>query len=206
MAKNKILRVYQRMTEGALGGYALHIGTSMTGNPNFVTPAPPFTGAALTTLANTYISAVGAKVGSIGVLTAAKNAAQAALISALDQTADYVELNSQNNPVKIESAGFTLASTSHAQAQVGTTGINSVTNIATTKLALDLVVAANAWCYVIQVSTAPNVWTTWLVVTDPHDAVLTGLTPGTTYSIRACAMGSGNQQSEWCNTVTQMST
>ena len=88
----------------------------------------------------------------------------------------------------------------------GTTGILSVTNLATTKLELELSVAANAWCYVIQISTVPGVWVTALVVTNPHVAVLTGLTPGTTYGIRACAMGSSNQQSEWCDVVSHMST
>jgi hypothetical protein len=204
MPKYRILRNYLKMADAPLGDFGLHIGTSMTGNVNFTTP--PFTGAVLTGLANTYITALGAKVGSIGMVTAAKNAAQAALLAALDQTADYVELNSQNNEAKLLSSGFKLASTSHAQAQVGSTGILSVTNPATTKLELELLVAANAWCYVIQLSTAPGVWTTALVVTDPHDAVLTGLTPGTTYALRACAMGSGNQESEWCDVVNHMST
>jgi hypothetical protein len=44
------------------------------------------------------------------------------------------------------------------------------------------------------------------VVTNPHDAVLTGLTPGTVYAIRVCAMGSNNQVSEWCDVVSHMCT
>jgi hypothetical protein len=206
MPKYSILRNYLNMAMGPLGDFGLHIGTSMTGNANFVTPAPPFAGAAITMAANNYIAGCAAAVDGNKTATANKAALQAVLLNVLDQTADYVELNSQNLQAKMLSSGFALASTSHAQAPVGTTAILSVTNLATTKLELELQVAANAWCYVIQISTAPNVWTTALVVTNPRDCVLTGLTPGTTYAIRVCAMGSGNQQSEWCDVVSHMST
>jgi hypothetical protein len=204
MPKYRILRNYLEMNDAPLGDFGLHIGTCMTGNANFTTP--PVTGAALTGLGNTYITTLAAAVDGNKLATANKLAAQSALLAALDQTADYVELTSQNNQAKLLSSGFTLASTSHAQAQVGTTGILSVSNLATTKLELELQVADNAWCYVVQISTAPNVWTTAGVFTNPHDVVLTGLTPGTTYAIRVCAMGSGNQQSEWSDVVNHMST
>jgi hypothetical protein len=118
--------------------------------------------------------------------------------------ADYVELTSQNNQTKLLSSGFSLASTPRIQAQVGTTAILSVSNVATTKL--ELQVADNAWCYIVQTSTAPNVWVTGATFTNPHDAVLTDLTLGTTYAIRVCAMGSGNQQSKWPDVVNHMST
>ena len=206
MSKYTILRSYLSLPAGQLGDYALHIGAAMTGNINFVTPAPPYSGAAITTAANNYIIACGAAVDGNRTTTANKAALQATLIGVLDATADHVELYGGNNPVKFTSAGFTLASNSHAQALVGSTGLRSVTNLGTTKLALDVVVAANAWCYIIQISTVPNVWTTVLVITKPSEAVLTGLIPGTIYAIRICAMGSGNQQSEWSDTVSHMST
>jgi hypothetical protein len=40
--------------------------------------------------------------------------------------------------------------------------------------------------------------------TNPHDATLLGLTPGTMYSLRVQVMGSGNQITEWCDTVQHM--
>jgi hypothetical protein len=45
-----------------------------------------------------------------------------------------------------------------------------------------------------------------MTFTDPHDAVFTGLTPGTMYQIRAKVMGSGNQETQWCEVVTHMAT
>lgn len=204
MPKYHILRSYTQMPDAPLGDFALHVAAKMTGNANF--PTPPGTPAALATLANSYIGSLATATNGTPADTAAKNALQASLITALNQMADYVELTAQNDQVKLLSAGFTLASIVRAQAQVGTTSILSATNIATTKLELELEVADNAWCYIIQTSTVPNVWATALIVTDPHDAVLTGLTPGTTYALRAAAMGSHNQISEWSDTVSHMST
>jgi hypothetical protein len=204
MPKYHILRNYLEMDDSPLGEFGLKIGTGMTGNANFT--SPPFTGAQITTKSNDYINGVAAALNGTPEDTANKSVLQTALLAALDQTADYVEYIAQNDQAKILSAGFTLASTSRAQALVGNTGILSVTNLASTKLELELQVAPNAWCYIIQTSTSPGVWTTALIVTNPHDAVLTNLTPGTTYGIRACAMGSGNQQSEWSDAVNHMST
>jgi hypothetical protein len=49
-------------------------------------------------------------------------------------------------------------------------------------------------------------WVTLGVFTDLNDVVLTNLVPGTVYTLRACAMAAGNQQSEWCAPVSHMST
>jgi hypothetical protein len=144
MPKYSLLRLYQNMAMGPLGDLGLHVGTCMTDNPNFLLPLPPFTGPAITILANNYITGCGATVDGNRLTTAQKAVLATALINALDQTADYVELYSSNIPPKMLSCGLPLASTSHAQAPVGTTGILSVTNLATTKLELELLVAAHA--------------------------------------------------------------
>ena len=204
MAKYRILRSYQGLPAAALGELALHVATSLTSNANFITPT--ILPAALTGMANGFLANIAAAVDGNKQATATKNAAQAALIAALDQLADYIELNGQNNPAKMLSSGLSLASTSNAPVSPGRTNILAVSNVATTKLKLDLTVADHARCYVVQISSAPGVWVIGGVFTDPHDAVLTGLTPGTTYAIRVGVMGSGNQLSEWCDTVSRMST
>ena len=79
-------------------------------------------------------------------------------------------------------------------------------NVASTKLGLDLDVQGSVWSVPVQMMTAPNVWVTLGVFTDLNDVVLTNLVPGTVYTLRACAMAAGNQQSEWCTPVSHMST
>jgi hypothetical protein len=51
-----------------------------------------------------------------------------------------------------------------------------------------------------------HLWCLKLGFTNAHDVTLTGLTPGTMYSMRVQVMGSGNQVTEWSNTVQQMAT
>jgi len=204
MAKLHLLRDYSQKSDPDLGDFGLHIGTSMTGNSHFT--SPPYSGNALTAQANTFIVAIGAAVDGTKEKTAAKNAARGTLNSMLDTTTDYVELNGQNNEAILLSSGFDLASTSRAPAAVTGTGIVRIANVATTKLGLELLVDKNAWVYEVQVSTTPGGWVHHANFTNPHGAVLLGLTPGTTYAIRARVMGSSNQVSEWCAPVSAMCT
>jgi hypothetical protein len=187
-----------------LGDFALHVATDLTGNANFTTP--PVTPAALTTQANGFNTAVSACVNGTPANTLAKNTLRAALIATLDQLATYVELTANNDPQKIVSSGFSLASTTRTPQVPGVTSITAITNVAPGKLGLELAVADNAWAYVVEYTAQPGGAVKTATFTNPHDVVLTGLTSGTTYSIRVQVMGSGNQVTEWCAPVSAMAT
>ncbi|HEY2329538.1 MAG TPA: hypothetical protein VGI63_06965 [Verrucomicrobiae bacterium] len=202
MAKNHILRDYNRATDGVLGDLALHVATLMTGNANFTTP--PVTPAALTTAANNFIASVAAAVNGTPANTLDKNTKRTALIALLDQLATYVELQSNNDPAKMLSSGFNLASTARTPAAPGMTSIASVINVASGKLGLDLAVADNAWAYIVQYTAQPGGAKQTATFTNPHEATLTNLTPGTMYAMQVQVMGSGNQVTEWCDTVQHM--
>jgi hypothetical protein len=204
MAKLHILRDYNRLNDAQLGDFALHIAAKLTGNINFTTP--PVTPAALTTAANGFATAIAAAVNGTPQDTVHKNVLRTQLIALLDQLADYVELTALGNQEKMLSAGLNTTSGTRALAVVGATGILGVTNIASTKLALKLLVADNAWAYIVEVSSTPGVWVHNNTFTDPRDVTLTGLTPGTTYAIRVRPIGSKNQYGEWCAPVSHMST
>jgi hypothetical protein len=202
--KNHVLRDYSGKQDGQLGDFALHIATSLTGNANFTTP--PLTPAALTTQANGFNTAVSACVDGTQADTLTKNTLKTALIATLDQLANYVELTANNDPQKIVSSGFSLASTTRTPQVPGMTSILSATNVASGKLGLELQVADNAWAYIVEYTALPNGAVKTATFTNAHDVVLTGLTPGTMYSMRVQVMGSGNQVTEWSNTVQQMAT
>lgn len=202
--KNRILRDYSGKTDGQLGDAALHVAASLAGNANFTTP--PLTPAAFTTQATAFNTAVSKAINGTPADTLDKNNKRDALVTTLDTLANYVELVSVNDAAKLISSGFDLASTSRTQAVPEKTSILSVANVATVKLGLELAVAANAWAYVAEYTALPNGAVKNATFTNPHDAVLTGLTPGTVYSLRVQVMGSGNQVTEWCDTVQHMAT
>ena len=202
--KNRVLRDYATKGEGLLGDFALLVATSLTGNVNFTTP--PILPAALTTQATTYNTAVANALNGTPADTLDKTKKHDALIAVLDQLANYVDLIANGDAAIILSSGFNLFSASRTPAVPGPTVVLGATNVATTKLGLDLNVADNAWAYIVEYTALPNGAVKTAVFTNPHDATLTGLTPGTIYSIRAQVMGVGNQLTQWSNTIQQMAT
>lgn len=204
MAKLHLLRSYTKLNDAPLGDFGLHIATEMAGNSHFPTPVVAPTD--LTAAANNFHTAISVALDGTRADTANKKAARAALIALLDAEANYVELNGQNDAVIMTSSGFALARTSNSPKSVGATAILTVTNAGTTRLGLTFQIDVNAWLYEVEISSAPGVWVKGGNFTDPRAAVLTGLTPGTLYDIRARLMGQGNQTGEWCNTVSHMST
>ena len=204
MATYSVLRNYGRKADGDLGDFGLHIGTKMTGNVNFTTP--PFTIASLTTATNNFMASAAASLNGTPADTLNKKNLREALIGLLNQLATYVELVANNDPAKILSSGFSLASTSRTPAVPGMTSILSVDNVASGKLGLNLQVADNAWAYVVEYTALPGGAVKTATFTNSHEATLTGLTPGTMYSIRVQVMGSGNQTTEWCDAVQHMAT
>ena len=202
--KNRILRDYSGKADAPVGDFALHVAASLNGNANFTTP--PITSAALTTQATAFNTSVGKAINGTPADTLDKNTKRVALITALDTLANYVELMAVNDAAKMISAGFDLVNMSRTQAVPEKSSIVSVTNVASGKLGLDLAVGANAWAYVVEYSALPNGAVKNATFTNPHEAVLTGLTPGTVYSMRVQVMGSGNQVTEWSDTVQHMAT
>jgi hypothetical protein len=200
-----ILRDYAKMMEGNLGEFALNIAGKMDGNAFF--PTPKVTPKQLTDKANEYIAALANCVDGTSADTAHKNKVKAELIALLDTLADDVEFTAQGNQEMLASTGYDLTNpTAVSPAPVGTVTITNVNNVATTKLGLDLNVQGNVWAVLVQTMTAPNVWVTAAVFTDLKNAVVPNLVPGTVYTFRACAMAASNQQSEWCEPVSHMST
>lgn len=204
MAIYSVLRNYARKQDGELGDFGLHIGDKMTGNANFATP--PFTIASLITATNNFNTAAAASLNGTPADTLNKKNLRAALIALLNELATYVELESKNDPAKILSSGFNLASTSRTPLVPGMTSILAVTNVASGKLGLELQVADNAWVYVVEYTDLTTNAVKTQQFTDPHDVVLVGLASGHNYSLRVQVMGSGNQTTEFCEAVTHMAT
>jgi hypothetical protein len=165
------------------------------------------TPAALTAQGNAFIASVAACLNGSQAQTLAKKTMRTGLLGSLDTLATYVDLTAANDPQKIVSSGFELADTSaRTRSAPGATTILSITNTASGKLGIELQLADNAWCYIVEYTALPNGAVKTFTFTNVRGVELTGLTAGTMYSIRVMVMGSGNQVTDWCDAVQHMAT
>jgi hypothetical protein len=83
--------------------------------------------------------------------------------------------------------------------------IAQIINDASGQLLVRLQPIANAHPYELQISTAPNVWQPAGIYSQARRIAITNLTPGTTYTLRARAIG-GNGSGDWSDPVSHMAT
>lgn len=205
MPKYFVLRNYSSKQDAALADFGLHVAGNMTGNTSY--PTPKVTPEQLTTASTALANAIAARPDTGQQGTAIKNAARTALTGLLDQLVDYIEFTVGNDEVKLRSSGFDVTSSARpSQAPVGATSIAAVTNLGSGIMGFKFTPADNSWAIEVQSSVAAGTWVHGETFTNPRDAQLTGLTPGTMYAFRARALGSGNQKSAWSDPVSHMAT
>jgi hypothetical protein len=188
-----------------LDEFAGNVVVSLTGNTSFPTPpvAPADLGALVTAFHNAVLAAL---PGGIQ-LTAAKNAAREALLDALRKIASYVQGIANHNLDVLLTSGFYANSTNRAQSPLEAPTVSDVENLATTKLLVRLTPVTNAKSYNVQTNTNGNgAWTDAGIFTQARRIVLGSLTPGTTYNVRARAIGGSTGSSDWSAPVSLMAT
>jgi Fibronectin type III domain len=182
-----------------------NVVVSLTNNPSF--PAPPVTPADLGALVTTFHNAVLAALPRGIQLIAAKNAAREALLDALRKIASYVQGIANHNLDVLLTSGFYANSTNRAQSPLIPPAITDLENLATTKLLVRLTPVTNAKSYNLQTNTNGNgAWSDAGVYTQARRIVLGNLTPGTTYNVRARAIGGNTGSSDWSAPVSLMAT
>ncbi len=192
-----------RQKDGTLGGTAFNVAVKMDGHPAF--PDPPVKLADLKAAALGFNDAVGVCQDGTRRDTLRKNALKAALIALLNTLVYYVEAKSDNNPLTIVSAGFTLSNRGkNLPVPVGAVSINALTNPKSGCLNLAMTYGPYVWGFEVQVSIAPGIWVAAGYFTDPSDVTIEGLTPCQIYGVRVRVHGSKNQVSGWSDAVSHM--
>ena len=139
--------------------------------------------------------------------TAAKDKAREALLDALRKDANYVEGLASHDLEMLLSSGYYAASTNRAPSPLDQPGIVELRNLAATQLLLRVTPITNAKSYQVQTNTNGNgTWTDAGIYTQARRIVLGNLTPGTTYSVRARAIGGSTGTSDWSAPVSLMAT
>src|ERR1035441_2559585 len=153
-------------------------------------PNLPVAPTVIKTLSDDLSSKQAAMITGGSVEKAARDNAFDALTAALDSDADAVEMVVGMNMEMLLGTGYLPASTNHTSSPLDDTAIMSLLNNGTTQALLRLQTVVNAKSYQVQISfDNGKTWQDAVVSTKAIRIVISNLVPGTTYLVRARAIG-----------------
>jgi hypothetical protein len=166
-----------------------------------------FSPAQLKTLTDTFRDKLAASLTGGPKDTAAKDKAQDDLLDALNADANIVEVVVKQDLELLLSTGYQPISNNRASSPLADTAVVSLANYGSTQVLLRLLNVPNAKSYRVQTS-ADNgkTWQEAIISTQARRIVLKDLVPGTTYLVRAQAIGGSTGKSNWCSPLPIMST
>ena len=199
-----ILRNFYEYSANELVPFGINISTNLdaTKFPNL--PVAP---TVIKTLAEDLAAKQAATITGGSVEYAARDNAFDALTAALDSDADAVEMVVGMNLEMLLATGYLPASTNRTSSPLDDTAVLGLFNNGTTRALLRLQTVTNTKSYQVQTS-ADNgkTWQEAIVSTKAIRIVITNLVPGTTYLVRARAIGGSTGASNWTSPGSIMST
>jgi len=213
MSQLRVLLEFTSSTEPALHDRAqavhdqLYTSSAWTVPPN---PALPVTATALATALTAFDTALATAAQGGPPDTALKNVKRDDLTALLRTLADYVQTNHGDDLSKLLASGFLAASTNHAATPLPPTSINNIVNSGSGQLTLRVTAIPNAKCYevrhaLIGAGGTPGPWQSAPLFTSSRGIIITGLTPGGSYSFQIRGVGGSTGYSDWSNPVSHMS-
>jgi hypothetical protein len=200
----QILRDFYQYPANKLVPFGRNISTNL--NPA-IFPNLPVSPTVIKTLTDDLSAKQAAMITGGSVEKVARDNAFDALTAALDSDADEVEKVVQANLEMLLATGYLPASTNRSSSPLDDTAITGLLNNGTTQALLRLQPVVNAKSYQVQTS-ADNgkTWQDAIVSTKAIRIVIPNLVPGTTYQVRARAIGGSTGASNWTAPGSIMST
>lgn len=198
----KVSLAFAQTSDADLSAFTQNVIDSLTGNAGFPTPAVPL--ADLTAALAAFNDALVAAAQGGPQETAAKNAARNALVGLLRQEAYYVQSTAIGDLAKLLSSGFNNINTNRTQSQLDAPVIVGIENEMSTQLVVHLQPVPNARAYEAQVKNGTGGFLPAGIFTKARRLVLTGLTPGQTYTVQSRAVGGSTGYSNWSDPVSHM--
>jgi hypothetical protein len=195
---------FARLSDAELVPSTESIIAKMTSNPAFPTPLVPL--ADLSAALNTFNTALSAATQGGKLATAEKNAAREALLALLRQQAAYVQSIAGDDLPMLLSSGFEAVSTTRTQIPLPKPVVDEIANNMSTQLAMRLKPVPTARAYEVRLSYGTNGWQAVGIFTQARQIVVEHLTPGTTYTLQARAIGGTTGYSDWSDPVSHMAT
>jgi hypothetical protein len=141
--------------------------------------------------------------------TAAKNNKRAILIALLRQLAAYVQMKHGDDLEVLLSSGYEAVATNHAPATLDAPHIREILNGHSGEFIVHADPMANVRLFAARIAPVTGstigAYVNAGLHSDSRHISLTGLTPGTIYSVQLQAVGGGNHVSDWSDPVQHMS-
>ena len=211
MALLRVLLGFADASDHVLEETAGHVLAGVYGAATATFPNPPVTKAALQAALTGFTNAIAAQKEGGPAATAAKEVARDTLIGLLRQVAGSVQTVVQAiaDPVAalaaLLSSGFDAVSTSRAQHPLDTPQTKDIKNVGTGRLQLVSGAVRNCRLFEEQMKSGTGDYVSAGLYQNSREIIVTGLTPGTTYTFQLRAMGGSTGASDWSNPVSHMS-
>ncbi len=199
----KTALAFTRLKDGDLLTFGDGVVAGLTGNASFPTPVVPLP--TLTDALLSYRNAVSAAEDGGKRAIAERDAARAVFVNLLRQLASYVESIAGADLPVLLSSGFETVNSSRNRIVLPKPVVLDLGNEQSAQLALRLQPVPTARAYEVRMNYGTSGWQTVGVFTQARKILLENLTPGTTYTVQARAIGGITGSSDWSDPVSHMS-
>ncbi len=200
----RVSYAFASYSDSGLDVFGANVGVKMTGNAAF--PNPPVPMAVLTAKSTAFHNAQLAAQDGGSEALALRDETRSAFIVALKLVGAYVQSVAGQTLSVLLSSGFNTVSTNRTQSPLDTPVILDIDNSFSTQFVLKLQPVTNARTYQVQKCVAGGAWQEAGFSTQARSVLVTGLTPGTIYSLQVRAIGGSTGSSDWSNPVSCMAT
>ncbi len=202
MPRIRTSRSYGKFPDLDVSAFSGGVIAGLTGNEHLA--EPPVAPKELATLKKTFDDAIIAAAGGGALATAQKDAARAALVTALNKEASYVDINCDEDLAILLSSGFEAVSTNRAQSVLNPPEVIGVDYGQAGVVKLRVKGDPNRKAVQGRCKTMDGDWGPVLTFKNSRSILFDGLKAGTTYMMQLCGLGGSTGQSDWSEPVSKM--
>ena len=195
-------RSYSRLPDLDVSAFTGGVIVGLTGNEDLADP--PVKPTALATLKKTFDDAIIAASERGTLATAQKEAARAALISALNKNASYVDINCDEDLTILLSSGYGAVNTNRTQTVLNPPQVTHAEYGQAGQIRLRVKGDPNRRAVLGRCKTMDGDWGPVLTFKNSREILFAGLKAGTTYVLQVCGLGGSTGQSDWSEPVSKI--
>jgi hypothetical protein len=202
MPRIRTSRSYGKFPDLGVSAFSGGVIVGLTGNEHLA--EPPVPPKELATLKKTFDDAIIAAAGGGALATAQKDAARAALVTALNKEASYVDINCDEDLTILLSSGFGAVSTNRTQTVLNPPEVIGVEYGQAGEVRLRVKGDPNRKAIQGRCKTMDGDWGPVLTFKNSRSILFDGLKAGTTYVMQLCGLGGSTGQSDWSEPENKM--